>query len=86
MDNSGTAQARIVSVRPANPLKRNGRPYRELHPAVLMVQPAENRPSGDLADTLDRPMAWRILDQGQVCSQFVVVGGVARKNPPQMLQ
>ena len=49
------------------------------------MKPAEDRPRGDLADTLDRPIAWRILAQGQVCSQFVVVGGVARKDAAQAL-
>lgn len=49
-----------------------------------MVQAAEDRPRGDQADTLDRPMTWRILAQAQMHSQFVVMGGVARKDTAQM--
>ena len=49
-----------------------------------MVQAAENRPSGDLANTLDRPMAWRILAQGQMRSQFVVIASIRRKDPAQI--
>ena len=49
-----------------------------------MVQPAEDRPSNELAEPLDWPTAWRILVQGQVRPQFVVIRGVARKDPAQM--
>ena len=49
-----------------------------------MVQPAEDRPSNELAEPLDRPTARRILVQGQMRSQFVVVAGVGRKDPAQM--
>jgi hypothetical protein len=46
-----------------------------------MVQPAEDRPSNELAEPLDRPTTWRILVQGQMRSQFVVIGGVGREDP-----
>src|SRR5260370_28071978 len=59
-------------------------PYRKLHPAVLMMKTAKDRPSGKLAIPLDRPMAWRILIQGQRRSEFVVIAGVGRKDPAQM--
>lgn len=49
-----------------------------------MVQPAENRLSGDLAETLDRPMARRTLAQGRMCSQFVVITSIRRKDPAQV--
>ena len=49
-----------------------------------MVQPAENRTSSKLAELLGRPTARRILAQGQVRSQFVVIAGVGRKDPAQM--
>ena len=49
-----------------------------------MVQPAEDRPSNELAVPLDRPTARRILVQGQMRSQFVVIGGVGREDPAQM--
>jgi hypothetical protein len=55
--------------------------YRELNPAVLMMQSAEDRPSGELAEPLDRPMARRILTQGQMRSNSVVIAGVGSKNP-----
>ena len=49
-----------------------------------MVQPAEDRPSNEPAETLDRPTAWRIFAQGQMRSQFVVISGVGREDPAQM--
>ena len=48
------------------------------------MQPAENRPSNELTETLDRPMTWRILAQGQMRSQFVVIPAVGRKDPAQV--
>jgi hypothetical protein len=59
-------------------------PCRKLHPAVLMMKAAQNRPSNERAEPLDRPMARRIFDQGQMCSEFVVIVGVGRKDPAQM--
>ena len=49
-----------------------------------MVQPAEDRLSNDLAEPLDRPTARRILLQGQMRSQFVIIAGIARKDPAQV--
>ena len=49
-----------------------------------MVQPAEDWRSSELAEALDRPMARRILAQGQMRSQFVVIDGVCRKDSPQV--
>jgi hypothetical protein len=49
-----------------------------------MMKSAEDRLSGELAEPLDRPMARRILIQGQMRSQFVVIAGVGRKDPAQM--
>ena len=49
-----------------------------------MMKATENRLSSELAETLDRPMARRILAQGQMRSQFVVIAGVGRKDPAQV--
>jgi hypothetical protein len=49
-----------------------------------MMKSAEDRLSGELAEPLDRPMARRILSQGQMRSEFVVVAGVGRKDLAQM--
>ena len=49
-----------------------------------MVKPAEDRLSSELAEPLDRPTARRILPQGQMRSEFVVIAGVGRKDPAQM--
>ena len=49
-----------------------------------MMQPAEDRLSNELAEPLDRPMARRILVQGQMRSQFVVIAGIGRKDPAQV--
>ena len=48
------------------------------------MKSAEDRLSGELAEPLDRPMARRILSQGQMRSEFVVVAGVGRKDLAQM--
>jgi hypothetical protein len=58
--------------------------YRELNPAVKMMKSAENRPRGEVAEPLDRPMGRGILVQGQMCPKLVVIAGVGRKNPAQM--
>src|SRR4029077_1309719 len=57
---------------------------RKLHPAILMVKPAQDGQSSELAEPLRLSTAWRILPQGQMRSQFVVVAGVANKDPAQM--
>jgi hypothetical protein len=49
-----------------------------------MMKLAENRPRAKLAQLLDRPMARRILLQGQMWSEFVVVAAVGRKDSAQM--
>jgi hypothetical protein len=49
-----------------------------------MKKPAKNRLSSELAEAPDRPMARRILAQGQMRSEFVVIAGVGRKDPAQM--
>ena len=49
-----------------------------------MMESTKNRPSRKLAEPLDRPMARRILDQGHMCSEVVVIAGVGRKDPAQM--
>src|SRR5512139_2375708 len=59
-------------------------PCRELRPAVLMMKSTEDRPSNKLAEPLDRPTGRRIFAQGQVCSAFVVIAGIGRKNSAQM--
>jgi len=49
-----------------------------------MMKPAEDRPRSELAQPLNRPMARRILVQGQMRSEFVVIAGVGRKYATQM--
>jgi hypothetical protein len=49
-----------------------------------MVQSAEDRLSSEQAEALDRLMAQRILPQGQMRSEFIVIAGVGRKDPAQM--
>src|SRR5260370_5247927 len=66
------------------PRTKSGCLYRELHPAVMMMKSAEDRLSGDLADPLDLPMARRILIQGQMRSEFIVIAGVGGKDSTQM--
>jgi transcriptional regulator with XRE-family HTH domain len=68
---------------PASP-RLLGCACRKLHPAVLMMKSAENRPRCDLTVPMDRPMGRRILVQRQMRPEFVVVAGVGRKDPAQM--
>jgi hypothetical protein len=49
-----------------------------------VVQSAEDWLTSDLAEAPDRPMARRILAQGQMRSQFVVIDGVGGKDSPQV--
>jgi DNA repair protein RadC len=44
-----------------------------------MMKSAEDRPRCDLAISVDRPMSRRILVQGQMRSDSVVIAGVGRK-------
>ena len=50
----------------------------------MMMQSAEDRPSNEVAEPLGRPTAWRVLAQGQMRSQFVVIADIGRKDPAQM--
>ena len=59
-------------------------PYRELHPAVLMMNPAEKRPHGELTEPFDRAVGRRILAHGQMRSKRVVIARVARKDSAQV--
>ena len=59
-------------------------PCQKLYPAVLMMTSAKNRVSSELTEPLDRPMARRILFQGQMGSQSVVIAGEGRRDPAQM--
>ena len=49
-----------------------------------MMKSAENRPGSELAEPLDRPMVRRILIQGQMRSEFVVIACVGGKDSPQV--
>ena len=56
----------------------------KLDPTILMMKSAKDRLSNKLAEPVDRPMVRRIFVQGQMCSAFVVIAGVGRKDPAQM--
>ena len=58
--------------------------YQKLNPTILTMKSAEDWPSNELAEALDRPMARRILAQGQMRSQFVVIDGVGCKDLAQV--
>jgi hypothetical protein len=47
----------------------------------MMMKSAEDRLSSELAEPLGGPMARRILSQGQMRSEFVVIACVSRKDP-----
>jgi hypothetical protein len=49
-----------------------------------MMKSAEDWPRCDLTISVNRPMGRRILAQGQMRSEFVVIVGVAGKDPAQM--
>jgi hypothetical protein len=56
----------------------------ETRSTILMMKSAKDRLSNKLAEPVDRPMVRRIFVQGQMCSAFVVIAGVGRKDPAQM--
>ena len=49
-----------------------------------MMKASGNRLSCEPAETLDRPTVRRILGQGQMSAQFVVVASICRKDPAQV--
>jgi len=57
---------------------------RELRPAIMVMKSTKNRPNNELPEPLGRPMTRRIFVRGKMCSTFVVVAGVGRKNLAQM--
>ena len=48
------------------------------------MKSAKDRSRGELAELSDRPIGRRILAQGQMGSEFVVIAGVGRKDPAQV--
>jgi hypothetical protein len=65
----------ILSIRTT----KNACACRKLHPAILMVKPAQDGQSSELAEPLRLSTARRILHQGKMRSDFVVVTGVAAR-------
>jgi len=49
-----------------------------------VVKPAEDRPSNDFAEPLDRTRMWRILCQSEMRSDLVVVAGIGLQDPGQV--
>ena len=60
-------------------------PCRKLDPAVLLMQATEDWPRNELTKPLDRSISRRVLAQGQVRSEPVVVGSVGFEDPAQMV-
>src|SRR5262249_12456088 len=52
---------------------------------VLMMKPTEDGPRDELTASLDWSMSRRVLAQGQVCSEPVVVGRIGFQEPAQMV-
>ena len=51
-------------------------PCRKLHPAILMMKSAEDRPRVDVTDPSNWTNKRRVLGQRQMCPDTVVVGGI----------
>jgi len=49
-----------------------------------MMKSAENQPRGEPTEPLNRPMRRRVLAQGLMRSEFVVIARVGRKDPAQI--
>jgi hypothetical protein len=49
------------------------------------MKPTKNRPRDELTKPLDRSTGWRILAQGQVRSEPVVVSGIGLEDSAQMV-
>jgi hypothetical protein len=58
--------------------------YRKLHPAILMLKSAEDRPGGKLAVQLVDRWVGESLPSDRCGSQFVVIASVGRKDPAQI--
>ena len=54
-------------------------PCRELHSATMVMKPAEDRPRDESTEPLDRSRGRRIIAQGQVRSELVVIARVVGK-------
>src|SRR5229473_7074947 len=50
-----------------------------------MVEPTKNRMRDDVSEPFGRASAGRVLPKRNVSSQVIIVGGVFRKNSPQVL-
>ena len=82
------AASRLRERRPCRPrngqqLQRNlgqdGCAYQELHPTILMMKSAEDRPRAELTEPFNRPMRRRILAEGLMRSEFVVIARVVAR-------
>ena len=49
-----------------------------------MVELAEDRTRENPAETSDRSMTWRILVQGEMSSDVIIVSGIDGQDPAQM--
>jgi hypothetical protein len=49
-----------------------------------MMEPAENWPCDELAESLDRAMGRRIFIEGQMRSELIVIAGVVSKDSTQV--
>ena len=84
LDTAGVLTQRGSRLFAGNIPEKDACPYRELYPVVMVMQSAEDRPRGELTELLDRPMGWRILAQGQMRSERVVIARVGGKDPAQV--
>jgi hypothetical protein len=48
------------------------------------MKAAKERPRGDGAEALDRPMNRAVLLQRSMCPRFIIIGGVCAEDPAQM--
>ncbi len=50
-----------------------------------MVEPAKDRIRNNISEPLDRSCVGRVLSKRNVCSHFIIIGGIFRKNSSKVL-
>jgi hypothetical protein len=68
----------------ARQIRRDPCVYRKSNPRVVMVKSAQDGARTDHTGALYRARDWRILVQGPMCSDAVVIAGIGSQNSAQM--
>jgi hypothetical protein len=75
---------RAMATLPYGRARPSGCPFRKSYPAVLVMQPSQDRNSDNGARSLDSSMQWRIFLQCQMRARLILIRRISAKNPPQV--